>query len=252
MPARSLLLFTLFIGLVLALLVGLGVWQLERREWKEALITKIEARVKAGPVGLDEAIAKAGRGEDVAYLRVRVEGRFAHEEERYLYALSGNEPGWRVITPLKAQDGVTVLVDRGFVPNGLKAPSSRRQGQIEGNIGVTGLVRPPEQQGLFTPDNAPSENRWFWRDFAAIRASMPASLDTGLAPFFIEAEAKPVPGGWPRGGETRLAFPNDHLQYALTWFLLAGCLLGVYLVYLRSRQRRGDGGPHVATEGPDG
>jgi hypothetical protein len=157
--AHSLLLFTLFMGLVIALLVGLGLWQLERRAWKEALIAKVEARVKAEPVGLDEAIIMARGGEDVSYLRVRVEGRFAHDQERYLYALSGNEPGWHVITPLMTAGGKAVLVDRGFVPKALMGPTSRRAGQVEGLVSVAGLARPPEQQGLFVPDNAPDENR---------------------------------------------------------------------------------------------
>ncbi len=252
MRAHSLLLFTLFMGLVIALLVGLGLWQLERRAWKEALIAKVEARVKAEPVGLDEAIIMARGGEDVSYLRVRVEGRFAHDQERYLYALSGNEPGWHVITPLMTAGGKAVLVDRGFVPKALMGPTSRRAGQVEGLVSVAGLARPPEQQGLFVPDNAPDENRWFWRDLSAMASSLPPATRANLAPFFIDAEASSIPGGWPRGGETRLTFPNDHLQYAITWFLLAGCVLAVYLVYLRGRLRRGPGGGHVAGQGSGG
>ena len=252
MRSRSLILFTLFVALVLAGLVGLGLWQLQRLEWKEALIANIEARVKAEPVGLAEAIAQAERGEDISYLRVSAQGVFDHDQERYLYALSGNAPGWHVITPMKTPQGPVVLVDRGFVPGTLKDPSTRPEGQVQGKVEVTGLVRPAEKQAPFTPDNAPGDNRWFWRDLASLKATMPALLRPHLAPFFIEAEARATPkGGWPQGGETRLTFKNDHLQYAITWFLLAGAVLVIYLVFLRTRFRQQGEPAQVAAEGRD-
>ena len=252
MRTRSLLLFTLFTAFAVVLLVGLGLWQLERREWKEALIAKIEARVKAEPVGLDEARARLRRGEDINYLRARVEGRFEHAEERHLYALSGNEPGWHVITPLVTPTGAAIYVDRGFVPRALKEPASRAAGQVEGTVTVTGPVRLPERQGLFVPDNDAAQNRWFWRDLPSMAATLPRDIRANLAPFFIEAERGSIPGGWPRGGETRLTFPNDHLQYAITWFLLAASVLAIYLVYLRGRLRQRPGGGHVAGQGSGG
>ena len=94
-------------------------------EWKEGLIAEIEARAKAEPVSLKEAVARAHAGEDVSYLRVRVEGNFDNTKERYLFAVSDGTPGWHVITPLETPDGETVLVDRGFVPDALKEPSSQ-------------------------------------------------------------------------------------------------------------------------------
>ncbi len=252
MRSRSLILFTLFVTFVLAGLIGLGLWQLQRLEWKEALIANIEARAKAEPVSLAEAITQAARGEDISYLRVRAEGTFNHQEERYLYALSGNAPGWHVITPLKTPEGPVVLVDRGFVPAALKDPSARPEGQVQGNVEVTGLLRSAEKQAPFTPDNAPGDNRWFWRDLPALTATMPPPLRPHLAPFFVEAEASATPkGGWPRGGETRLTFKNDHLQYAITWFLLAGAVLVIYLVFLRTRFRQQGEPAQVAAEGRD-
>jgi surfeit locus 1 family protein len=222
----------------LAVLVGLGFWQLERLHWKEGLIAQIEARTNATPIALEDAMALAREGSDPSYYRVSVEGRFHHEKERYLYAVSDGRVGWHVITPLETEGGDLVLIDRGFVPNDLRDPSSRPQGQVETVTTVTGIVRAPDKQGLFTPDNEPNANRWFWRDLGAMTRSMFPAGTIEVAPLFLEADKSPAPGGWPEGGQTRLNIRNDHLQYAITWFLLAAALLIIYALYVRSLYRR--------------
>jgi len=222
----------------LAVLIGLGVWQLKRLEWKQGLIAQIEARTKGPPITLEDAVALAREGRDPSYYRVRVDGRFHHAKERYLYALSEGRVGWHVITPLETEDRDVVLVDRGFVPDELKDPSARALGQVENVVTVTGIVRTPETQTLFTPDNEPKVNRWFWRDLAGMTRSMFPAGTIDVAPFFLEADKSEVPGGWPEGGQTRLEIPNNHLQYAITWFLLAAGLLIVYGLYVRSLYRR--------------
>ena len=223
----------------LALLIGLGVWQLKRLEWKQGLIAQIEARTKGPPITLEDAVALAGQGRDPSYYRVRVDGRFHHAKERYLYAVSEGRVGWHVITPLETEDGDIVLVDRGFVPDELKDPSARAPGQVENVVTVTGIARSPETQTLFTPDNEPKVNRWFWRDLGGMARSMFPAGTIDVAPFFLEADKSEVPGFWPEGGQTRLEIPNNHLQYAITWFLLGACLLIVYGLYVRSLYRRG-------------
>jgi surfeit locus 1 family protein len=234
---RNIVLFTIFTAAGLALLIGLGVWQLQRLAWKEGLIAQIEARTQAPPVMLEQAVDKARAGEDVSYLRVTAEGRFDHGKERYLYAVTDAGVGWHVITPLTTADGEVVLIDRGFVPDALEDPGKRRQGEVEGTVRVTGLARRSEVQGRFVPDNDPGRNRWFWRDLGGLTQSMFPAGAPNVAPFIIEAEKSDVPGGWPLGGQTRLDIPNDHLQYAITWFLLAFSLLIIYVVYVRSRLR---------------
>ncbi len=225
--------FTALAIVAFAVVVGLGFWQLQRLQWKEGLIAKIEARTKAPPIGLEDAAATAAQGEDPSYYRVRVSGRFDHAKERYLFALSDEgRAGWHVITPLTTEDGETVLIDRGFVPDHLKDPALRAEGELEGVVAVTGLVRLPDRQGAFTPDNEPEANRWFWRDKDALARSMLPGESVRVAPFFLEAEKGEAPGGWPEGGQTRLDLPNNHLQYAITWFLLAAALLGVYGAYV--------------------
>jgi surfeit locus 1 family protein len=222
----------------LAVLIGLGLWQLKRLEWKQGLIAQIEARTKGPPITLEDAVALAGEGRDPSYYRVRVDGRFHHAKERYLYAVSEGRVGWHVITPLETEDGDMVLVDRGFVPDELKDPSARAPGQVENVVTVTGIARSPETQSLFTPDNEPKVNRWFWRDLGGMARSMFPAGTIDVAPFFLEADKSEVPGGWPEGGQTRLEIPNNHLQYAITWFLLAAVLLIVYGLYVRSLYRR--------------
>jgi surfeit locus 1 family protein len=240
MRTKGLLGFTALALAALAVLIGLGVWQLERLQWKEGLIAEIEARSTGAPITIAEALAIAHQGRDPDYYRVRVEGRFHHDKERYLFAqsLADGTPGWHVITPLETTGGDMVLVDRGFVPDVLKEASSRASGQVEGVVTVTGIVRSPEIQGSFVPDNEPEANRWFWRDLGAMARSMFPEGTVEMAPFFLDAEKSDVPGGWPEGGQTRLELPNNHLQYAITWFLLALCLLVIYAVYVRGLYRR--------------
>ena len=249
MTRRGLVPLTAFTLLAVALLAGLGFWQLNRLEWKEGLIARIEARTKAKPISLDKAVTLAKEGRNVSYYRVEVEGRYHHERELYLYSISDGQPGWHVITPLETVDGDVVLVDRGFVPDEFKDPSARKAGQLEEVVTVIGLARPSEAETLFAPDNEPEANRWFWRDLSAMARSMfPKRIVGQLAPFFLELEANDVPGGWPKGGQTRLEITNNHLQYAVTWFGLAAALVVIYLIFVRGvyRDTRGAQVPPVA------
>lgn len=236
MSTKSLAALTAATLAVVAVLIGLGVWQLQRLHWKEGLIAEIETRSKGEPISLGQAIALAREGRDPSYYRVKVEGRFDHANELYLYAVSEGRAGWHVIAPLKTKDGEIVLIDRGFVPDALKEPATRPGGELGGTVTLIGIVRLPETQASFTPDNEIGANRWFWRDLPAMAQTIGAG---DVAPFYLEAERSDVPGGWPEGGQTRLELPNNHLQYALTWFLLAAALLVVYGVYVRSRYRPG-------------
>jgi len=239
MQQRGLLGFTVLMLVGLAVLIGLGVWQLKRLAWKEGLIAQIETRSTGQPIKLKEALAMVRKGRDPSYYRVRVDGRFHHAKELYLYSTSNERVGWEVITPLETADGDMVLVDRGFVPDELKDPSSRALGEVETVVTVTGIVRKPETQGLFMPDNEPAANRWFWWDLQGMARSDFPSGTIQVAPFFLEAEKSDVPGGWPEGGQSRLELPNNHLQYAITWFLMAVALLVIYGLYVRSVYRAG-------------
>jgi len=226
-----------------AILVGLGNWQLQRSIWKAGLTDRIEARVEAMPVPLREVAAAFASGGDVAYRRVSVSGRFLHGKERHYYFVGSYGPGWNVYTPLQLDDGGIVFVNRGFVPEQLRQPASRAAGQLAGQVTLTGLVRlAPENgaKGWFVPDNQPEDNAWFHLDLAGMRGSVfDASDASRVLGFFVDAEAEPAnPGGWPKGGTTRLQLPNRHLEYAFTWFGLAGTLVCVFLAFAWSRLSR--------------
>lgn len=219
-----------------AFLIGLGNWQMRRLAWKEGLISAIAERAHADPVPLAVIEARAAEGEDPEYARVTVDGKLLNDHELAFYAFDEMlGPGYHVLTPLKRTDGSTVFINRGFVPEDLKDPSKRSAGQLAGDVRVVGLVRRPAPPGLFTPANDPAKNVWYWYDLDVMAAA--AGVERGrLAPLVIDAEADPAPpGGFPKGGVTRLELPNRHLEYALTWYGLAAALVGVFAAFAVTR-----------------
>jgi surfeit locus 1 family protein len=229
---RPLLGPTLWFLLGFAVLAGLGVWQIQRLIEKEALIARVETGMRAAPVPLSEVLREdPANGE---YHHVRVTGHFQHQSELYLFSRGPRGAvGVDIVTPLVQQNGQTVLVDRGFVPEVLRDPKTRQAGQVAGEVALTGVLRLPQRPGMFTPAPDPRTRLWFVKDVA----KMAAALGVSVPPILIEADATPNPGGWPLGGRTQPDIPNDHLQYAMTWFGLALSLLAIYLLYHRSRGR---------------
>lgn len=215
-----------------AVLAGLGVWQIQRLHEKEALIASIQTGMGAAPVPLAEVLGEgAARNE---YRHVRVTGRFRHDAELYLFARGPmGAVGVDIVTPLVQEDGQTVLVDRGFVPDALRDPKTREAGQAEGPVTLTGVLRLSQKAGMFTPASNAATRLWFVKDVPG----MAAALGVRAPPVLIEADATPNPGGWPLGGRTQTDIPNDHLQYAITWFGLALALFAIYLLYHKSRGR---------------
>lgn len=224
----------------LAILMSLGVWQLERRTWKEGLIAQIEARAHGGPGAIvPETQWPDWRAADDEFRRVRVTGTFLHDREVLLHGLMAAQrgapaQGYYVFTPLQLPGGAHVFVNRGFVPTELKDPKLRAEGELPGEATVTGLVRAPEMRGAFVPANDPAREEWFVRDPAAMARAR--GLDR-VAPFYLDADATPNPNGWPKGGQTNLTLPNNHLQYAMTWFGLALTLISVFGAWTWARVR---------------
>lgn len=223
-----------------ATLASLGLWQMQRLAWKEGLIAQIEARSHAEPTELPPRAQWAALDpEQYEYRRVRATGRFEHEREVQIFRASGpnaglSQPGYLVVTPLRLADGAHVLVTRGFVPEANRDPATRPAGQIPGEVTIVGLMRGPESRNAFTPADDPARNAWFTRDPALIAGSLGLA---DAAPFSIDADATPVPGGLPRGGATVVAIKNDHLSYALTWFGLAATLVAVFGLVMLKRLR---------------
>lgn len=217
------------------LLIGLGIWQIERLHWKLALIASVNAHMHAPPIALDHALALPP--DEAQYTRVALLGRFDNSKEAYVFTTGeGGAPVYHVITPLLLEDGRALLVDRGFVPQNLRDPKMRPAGELSGTQHIVGVWRVPDPPGMFTPPPDLAHRVWFSRDLADIAKADQLKL---AAPVIVEADATPNPGGWPKGGQTIVTFRNEHLQYAITWFLLAAGLLGVYLAYHVSRARLG-------------
>ena len=260
--AARLLWPTLMTLVAMSILLGLGTWQLQRKAWKEGLLARLVARTTAPAVDLATAKAEFARTRDVEYLRVRLRGSFDHAAERYLYnadAVMG--PGWHVYAPLRlatdagaatgaggeavgantggANTGssAAIVVNRGFVPEELRAPGKRPAGLATGATEVVGLLRSSEEPGTFTPRNDAARNQWFWRDVPALRAGMGLAPDPAF-PFAVDAQAEPAnAGGWPKGGTTIVNLPNRHLEYALTWYGLAAALAVIYATFAAGRLR---------------
>jgi surfeit locus 1 family protein len=227
---RPLLWPTLFTAPAVLVLLALGFWQVERLFWKKDLIAQRQAAVAANPVAPPRRLEEA-RG--MEFHHVTEEGVFLHDKEIFLGATSeAGRQGYQVLTPLLEPGGRTVFINRGFIPAELKDPAKRTAGQIAGTVRIQGLLRlpPSGKPAWFLPDNRPDLNYWFWVDLPAMSAA--DGLDR-VAPFYIDADATPNPGGWPKGGVTRLVLPNDHLQYAITWFSLAVALIVIYVLFHR-------------------
>ena len=210
--------------------LGLGVWQMERREWKRDILDRITVNQAAAPMPIDELL----KGDPLRreYGRVTLSGTCLHDKEFHLAARSmKNDVGVQIVTPVRTDDGKIVLFDRGWVPSTRKVPAKRAEGQVAGKLELTGIVRRAQVHRQFAPDNVPDKNVWFHVDVPLMRQMAGGAPDPVLDTFFLEADAKPNPGGLPIGGQTRLDIPNDHLQYAITWFLIALALAGVYLAY---------------------
>lgn len=213
----------------LAILLGLGVWQLQRLEWKEALIAQTQARLAQAPAALPESLSAP---QELAYQPVVVEGRYLHDRELYFGSrVRDGQVGLHVVTPLEMADGRQILIDRGWVPPDRRDPASRAAGQLEEQVRIEGLLRSGGWSGYagFAPANDPQANLWLWPDLPAMAAA--AGLENPVTEVYLDAAAGQHAGDYPIGGQTQVTFKNDHLQYALTWFGLAAVLAAIYLIY---------------------
>jgi surfeit locus 1 family protein len=239
MPSSSLKLFAFgafaIIGVVV--LIGLGIWQLERRVWKLDLISRVEQREHAAAVPAPGPSSWPRiNATDDAYRRVRVTGHFLDSREALVTAVTERGGGYWVVAPFQASEGFRVLVNRGFVPAD-RAQSESRAAPALGETTLTGFLRVSEPGGAFLRHNDPAADRWYSRDVAAIAAARGIEK---TAPYFIDVDQSADPAALPVGGLTVIAFPNNHLLYALTWFGLAVMLAGwsLYLAIGEWRLRK--------------
>jgi surfeit locus 1 family protein len=229
---RSVVTASAFAAIGFVILCGLGIWQLERLQWKEKLIADLNARVSVPPIALP---AQPEQATD-EFRRVRVRVQFVPGQHALVYtpgsALRPDVPGvgYWVMAPAKSGRGA-VMINRGYVAPGARGSVGTAPA---GDVEIVGTLRWPEEGTYFTPRDEPANNVWYRRDPVSIAA---AKNWGPVAPFYIEQEA-PQLSGAPKAGPLVVKLPNNHLQYAITWFGLAGALAAVYLVWLRSHFRR--------------
>ncbi len=212
--------------IMLPVLLGLGQWQLQRMAWKQELLARI-AQSQSGPVtkirsGADlEGLTKAANN----YMRLSLTGTWRVDLEQYWFAQVNEAPeglaasdkvGFHVLTPLQLEDGSLLFVDRGFVPERLRAPSARPENLP---TAITGILRWPDARGRFDAADRPQDRTWFVRDPRA----MAEAINIPAYDFLVE-QAQPQ-AGWPYAGQSRVVLSNRHLEYALTWFGFAAILV---------------------------
>ncbi len=224
-------------AIALAILIGLGVWQLQRLKWKEAILAHVAALQSAPARPLEPLLDAAARGRDVGYTRVRATcPGLASAPFLQLYAIREGEAGWRLISACEVASlrYRSILVDRGFVADAQAArpkvdPADRRP------VELSGVLRAPEKGSVFSPANQPQANRWFTRDVPAMARALGASQPAPVMLFAETATNPELPALVPAPLPTSI--PNRHLEYALTWFGLAGGLAGVYAAVLLKRRK---------------
>jgi cytochrome oxidase assembly protein ShyY1 len=242
---RSVAGFGIFTLILVVSFVGLGLWQLQRRVEKHALIAALDARLARPSQALsppsDWAALTSAKDE---FQRVTLTATYAPSPDAMVYS-SGSAvraditgPGTWAFLPAKLASGETIVINTGFVQNTMqdRAFEDRVVGRLVTGepVELTGYLRFPERAGKLTPAEDVSKRLWFVRDHRA----MAKALGWGeVAPFYIDLE-KPVPeSGVPKPGPLQVHLKDDHMQYAITWFSLAGALVIAFGVWWR-RQRR--------------
>jgi surfeit locus 1 family protein len=217
-----------------AILIGLGTWQVQRLHWKEGLLARIAALKTAPPRSLAGVLAGPLDGPELDFTRVSADcPDIETTPSLRLFAVRDGSAGFRVITAcaLKIPPYGSILVDRGFV----------RQDQTSAVMAgtrltnpIVGVLRKGDKPNFLTPANDPAKGVWYWRDIAAMARVLGAGRP---APTYLMLEAPGPASGSPTPAPIPQDIPNNHLQYAITWYGLAVTLVGVYVaVLLRRRQ----------------
>jgi cytochrome oxidase assembly protein ShyY1 len=237
--------FAIFSLVMVLLFVGLGVWQLQRRVEKHALIAALTERVTSAPVPLpDSSQWRDLSAVNDEFRRVTFTATYQGAPDAMVYSsgsavrddISG--PGTWAFLPARLASGETVVVNAGFVPNTMQQRTVEDRAVAKLIIGqpvtLTGYLRFPEQEGLFTPAENRGKRLWFARDHLA----MAGQLDWGqVAPFYIDLERPAPASAIPKPGPLSVHLRDEHMQYAITWFSLAAAVAIAFAVWLRGRRR---------------
>lgn len=216
--------------------VALGNWQVHRLAWKRALIAHVNERVHAPPVPAPASADWAGiTAANAEYRHVRLSGTWVPGRQTRVWTATEAGSGYWILAPLRRDDGSIVLVNRGFAPDGWCDFKGRCPAAPAGVVTVTGLLRISEPSALFRHNDTATDT-WYTRDVAAIAKARGLQ---DVAPYFVDADAASGQGvaDWPRGGMTVIHFPNHHLNYLITWYVLALMVLGAVVYVARDEYR---------------
>ena len=217
---------------VLIALLALGTWQLERLSWKESLIAERRAKLAFPPI--DIAKIKTIHWRKYEYRLVELSGRFLHEKEMFLQnSVRRGMAGKQIITPFLNDSGGHILVDRGWVPIS-SATSLVKFNRPTGRVKLTGVIREGIAPSTWTPDNRPRIDLWFYVDVGQMSNKWDIS---NFYPFYVRTQFDSGKTGYPLGTDFQVKIPNNHLQYAITWYGIAVALVIICMIYqVRSRE----------------
>ncbi len=212
---------------LLAILIALGIWQVRRLHWKTALLAQIERGTHMPPVPLSQLLAQRGQGALIAWRRASVHGHFAGLPPQPLYSLRRGKQALRLLAPFVTDDGLAITVDLGFVPFAqdkswaLPAPATTP-------LSLHGILKPVRKPGPFAVKNTPG-GLWFTPDTRTLLA--PLGSGSAVTAYLLDLEPPRIGPDWPEPAPAHADIPNNHLDYALTWFGLALAALGIYLAW---------------------
>ena len=218
-------------ALGIAILLSLGVWQVQRLAWKEGFIAELDSRMKAEPISLQQAMAKKAAGQDIEYVKVKLSGQVKGNSLRKVASLNG-EPGWEILSPFITDDGQFVLVDLGTIAenqilNANPLPQS-----------FDAIIRTHNKgAGFFDADNDHAKNIWYWWDLPEMMATAFAKSDGVPVSFILQKLPSANDDNTPFSEAPTVELANNHLGYAITWFGLAAALAGVAGFYVFSLRK---------------
>ena len=234
----------------LAVLIGLGTWQLERKAWKEGLVALLKSRSTAAPIAATPSwpglpchdLKETSLANGCEYQPLTLRGTFDHARERHIFTAAPEAPGlgqgrgYWVFSPLKLEGSAkTAFVNRGFVPEELKEPANRVVGQTTQTVEITGLYRSAQARSWFDGVGDPAHNIWYVRAPNELWPADPNATTLDEMWAYVDATG-PVPaGGWPLPLANKITLSNRHFEYAITWYALAATLGCVFAGFALGR-----------------
>lgn len=221
---------TLFTIPVLFLLLYLSFWQFQRLQWKENLIAEINLKTQIPTIQLQKDINL----DEMFYRKVTLKGEFLHDHEMYVYGGTtkpNNEYFYYILTPMQLEDGRVVIVNRGWIPEKLKDPTTRPSSLTRNLVEITGAIMKNEIKGLYTHNNQPEKKMWFYINLDEIGSF----INKPVEPFYILAQNDGK--DFPKGREIKPNLYNNHLGYALTWLFSAISLFVIYILYHKKNKK---------------